>query len=262
MLLRETYTRRDIHESWESVYRGNPVLDRFNMALHQRIARYFPPPAPAVRLLDAGCGVGYHTLAFARRGYQCVGIDISPTILDQAQSHCERTGMTERVTFACQPLEDLSFPDASFDIVHCRGVLMHVPEWERALRQLCRVLKPGGCIVIMENCTTALETWLARLVRSLRGARSTVRYTPAGVEFWTQKEGVPMLTRIARIDALVRCMAECKVKLVTRFAGEFWDPNRFPAGGCRNAAIQFNRLALLCRFPAWLSMGNVLIGRK
>jgi SAM-dependent methyltransferase len=261
MLLKETFARPEVHDQWESVYRNDPKLDRFNGALLDRIVAELPGPA-AARVLDAGCGVGYHTLAFARRGYSCVGVDLSPVVLEQAVRNRDEAGLHDRASFACQALEELAFADGSFEVVHCRGVLMHVPDWQAALRQLCRVVKPGGRLVVIEGCSTSLEAWLVRLLRSFRRARSEVRDAPGGLEFWAEKEGLPIVTRVARISALGREMADCGLTLRRRFATEFWDVNRFPAGLLRRLAIGFNRLSFAARVPASLSMGNALIAAK
>ena len=47
----------------------------------------------------------------------------------------------DRLTFQQGSLEALPFGDRRFDLVHCRGVLMHIPDWQAALRELCRVIK-------------------------------------------------------------------------------------------------------------------------
>lgn len=261
MILKETYERPHIHESWESVYRGNPLQDRLNARLLDRILKQVQP-APDARFLDAGCGVGYHTLAIARRGYRCVGVDISETILRQAEDNALRAGLQERVSFRADNLEDLSFTDGSFDVVHCRGVLMHVPEWESALGQLCRVLKPGGKIVILESNTSSLETRVVCLLRWLRQGRSRMVTTPGGLEFWAEQDGQPVVTRIARVRYLQEQLRAHGVEPTSRFATEFWDINRFAPGLRRNLAIRFNRLWFALHLPSVLSMGNALVGRK
>src|SRR4051794_20947092 len=123
MKLKETYELREIHEGWESVYRGNTLQDRFNARILDR-ALACARPAEGAMFLDAGCGVGYHSLAIARRGFRCVGVDISANVLRDAAENLRRAGLEGRVSFQCESLEDLPFPDQYFDVVHCRGVLM------------------------------------------------------------------------------------------------------------------------------------------
>jgi ubiquinone/menaquinone biosynthesis C-methylase UbiE len=261
VILKEVYERAEIHDDWEAVYRANPLQDHLNERMLERTLAYLQP-APQALFLDAGCGVGYHSLAIARRGFRCIGVDISETILERARRNGSRAGLDDHVSFHAENLEDLSFADGHFDFVHCRGVLMHVPQWERALEQLCRVLKPGGRLVILEANTTALETWLVRFIRLLRRGRSEVVRTPGGFEFWAEKDGQPCVTRIARIGYLQERLRANRVTPLRRFASEFWDINRFAPGFRRNLAIRFNRWWFRWRLPAGLSMGNAVIGEK
>jgi SAM-dependent methyltransferase len=261
MILKDTYEQHGIHAGWEAAYRSNPLQDRLNAVVLDRILACVRPPHDAL-FLDAGCGVGYHSLAIAGRGYRCVGIDLSESILAQAESNLARAGLAGRVSFRCEGLEGLSFTDDTFDVIHCRGVLMHIPDWERALAQLCRVLKPGGKIVVLESNTDAVETALVKLVRQVRAPRSRLTRTPGGLEFWAEKDGLPVVTRIADMGYLVGRLRALGVQPVRRLATEFWDVHRFAAGFWRDLAIRFNRLWLALRLPAGPSIGNAVIGEK
>jgi ubiquinone/menaquinone biosynthesis C-methylase UbiE len=261
MKLKETFEHRAIHDGWEAVYRGNELQDRLNARMLERIfARLGSPPGALA--LDAGCGAGYHSLALARRGCRVIGIDISSHILDQAAASAARAGLDERVEFRCDSLEDLSFPDETFDLVHCRGVLMHIPDWTRALEQLCRVLKPGGKIVIFESNSTAVESVLVKLLRRLRSNRSRLVRVSGGLEFWAEQYGLPVVTRIADINCLMEELRYHGVEPLARLATEFWDIFRFQNRVSRSLAISFNRLWFGLRLPAALSMGNAVLGRK
>src|SRR4051794_39271783 len=120
MKLKETYELREIHDGWESVYRANPLQDRLNARLLDRVLGCVKPAAGAL-FLDAGCGVGYHSLAIGRRGFRCIGIDISENVLKEAARNLTRAALEDRVSFRCESLEDLPFPDQHFDVIHCRG---------------------------------------------------------------------------------------------------------------------------------------------
>jgi SAM-dependent methyltransferase len=259
--LKATYEDRRVHEGWESVYRSNPLQDRFNEALLDRNLAQLGA-TPGGLFLDAGCGVGYHSLALARRGYRCVGVDISETILTTARANAERMGLSDRVTFECHSLERLPFADGTFDAVHCRGVLMHIPKWEAALAELCRVLKPGGKLLLLESNTSSVEATLVGWLRGFRKTASHIVETPGGPEFWSEQDGVPFLVRITRIDYLRKLLRDHGVAVKQRLASEFWDIFRFPAGLARNTAIHFNRLWFALGLPASASVGNSILGEK
>lgn len=261
MILKETYASRRLHDAWESVYRGNPAADRLNDRMMDRILACVAAPQNAL-FLDAGCGVGDHAVRIARRGYRCVGVDISTAVLREAKKIIADLGFQSRISFLCQPLEELSLGDGTVDVVHCRGVLMHIPEWERALYQLCRVLRPGGRIVLLELNHRSLETTIVRLARRFRSSKSQVRSTAAGLEFWSDEQGLPFVVRNANTSYLADRLRSQGISNLTRFATEFWDINRFPAGIIRSAVVRFNELWFRLRLPAAPSGGIAIIGTK
>lgn len=259
--LKDTFESPETHQRWESVYRTNPLLDRLNERIAERLLAIMRP-APGGLLLDAGCGVGSYLMGFARRGLQCTGVDISQTVLEQAAENVARNQLGARIRFSCEALEKLSFADASFDLVHCRGVLMHVPDWKRALTELVRVLKPGGPIAILEANHRAVEARLVRLARRFRQSQSRMLPTADGVEFWSEEGGHPFVHRVANQRVLRQELESHGVRLLGVFAAEFWDVNFFPAGRARNAAIRFNQLWFALHGPAALSSGVALVGEK
>src|SRR5262249_46670528 len=218
MKLDRTYSNSQIHDRWEALYRTNPLLDRLNDLVMHRILRCIEPP-PGARVLDAGCGIGDHTARLAHAGYECVGIDISPTILLQAEHKIRTLGLHSRARFVCQALEDLSLDGQLFDIVHCRGVLMHIPDWKAALRSLCTALRPGGHIIILENNVKSLYSRAYLFARSLYRHRvaSRLAETEDGIEFWTTENGTPFVARMARIEALNEALHDFGVVPLHRF---------------------------------------------
>lgn len=99
------------------------------------------------RILDAGCGNGLGleliTEAFAPR--RLVGFDLMPAQLERAR----RRGIS-RVELQLGDITAIAHPDATFDAVFVFGILHHVPAWRRGLRELARVLVPGGVLCVEE----------------------------------------------------------------------------------------------------------------
>ncbi len=94
----------------------------------------------AQTVLDVGCSLGYVLEAGRRLGLKSVGLDIS----EHAVTRCRELGFEAEVG----TLERLPFSDARFDVVVMKHVLEHTPEPERALEEVCRVLRPGGVVVL------------------------------------------------------------------------------------------------------------------
>ena len=97
-------------------------------------------------VLDLGCGAGFDTFVAAQHvGLEghVVGIDLSPEMLAVARAGQVEAGFPQ-VEFSEAPVEALPFPDASFDIAISNGVLNLVPDKPAALREILRVLRPGG----------------------------------------------------------------------------------------------------------------------
>ena len=94
----------------------------------------------SVRMLDVGCGTGANAIAFERLA-PTVGIDSSMDALH----FCRKRGL-QRVTLT--PLEDLPFGSGSFDIITALDVLEHSDDDLRCLREIHRVLKPRGLVLI------------------------------------------------------------------------------------------------------------------
>ena len=98
--------------------------------------------APGERVLDVGCGTGSLTFHLAEGGAVVSGIDASPIYVAAAQ---ERIG-DARVTVAEGDACAIDCPDASFDRALSQLVLQFVPEPARAVREMCRVVRPGGVV--------------------------------------------------------------------------------------------------------------------
>lgn len=99
------------------------------------------------RVLDAGCGTGEYALWFASEGAEVTGIDVSSGSLEEARSYAEREGL-EGVRFEERSVLDTGFGDESFDLVYCTGVLHHTPAPFRGFRELCRICRPGGKVLV------------------------------------------------------------------------------------------------------------------
>ncbi|ELZ30563.1 type 11 methyltransferase [Halosimplex carlsbadense 2-9-1] len=104
------------------------------------------PNLDGQRVLDAGCGDGYHAAALADRGADVIGVDASEGMVDTAR---ERYGDRDRVEFRHGDLAEGLDPiaDDGVDLVLCQHVLSHVTDLEPVAAAFARALRPGGSVV-------------------------------------------------------------------------------------------------------------------
>ena len=101
-----------------------------------------------VEVLDIGCSTGILTRHYAECFGSVVGIDIDDGAVEWAREHRAADNVAYRVGDSM----DLAFSDASFDVVTCTHIYEHVPDAQRMLDEISRVLRPGGiCYFAAEN---------------------------------------------------------------------------------------------------------------
>ena len=109
------------------------------------------------RLLEVGCGMGTDLLQFARGGALVTGVDLTPRSIEISRHHLNL--YRQHGDFAITDAETLSFSDDSFDVVYSNGVLHHTPDTAGAIREIHRVLRPGGLARVMLYHRSSLNYW-------------------------------------------------------------------------------------------------------
>ncbi len=112
------------------------------------------------RALVPGCGFGEDAIRLARLGASVEAFDISPDVVEIARRRCAAFGY-EGLSFGVMPSEALTYADASFDLVLFIDILHHV-DIPATMREIVRVLKPGGRIVGNELYT---HSWMQKNLR-------------------------------------------------------------------------------------------------
>jgi len=107
---------------------------------------------PGQSALDLCCGTCDWTIALARASGsgRTVGLDFSRNMLNVGQAKIDRLGLTDRISLVQGNAMELPFPDHSFDFVTIGFGLRNVPDYERVIREMKRVAKPGGKVVCLE----------------------------------------------------------------------------------------------------------------
>ena len=117
----------------------NEHLSRYRFARHFADGLKRP-----LRILDAGCGLGYGTAELATDGNSATGIDVSTEAAVEARSRYEGAN----VRFLAGSCEALPFADTTFDLVTAFEVIEHLDRWEELLTEANRVLKPSGVLLV------------------------------------------------------------------------------------------------------------------
>jgi len=121
------------------------------------------PAAQGASVLDVGCGPGKLTQEFSSRGYRVFAVDTSLRMLRMARSSI--TGASSAgAHFQMGSIEALPFADGSFDVVCSAGVIEYFSTCERAIRELRRVLKPGGLLILPTTNLLAPAHWIRPLI--------------------------------------------------------------------------------------------------
>lgn len=156
--VRETYAAHAVsrHEVAETIYPAAELADLPTRAVE--LALGFGHPArdaelvPGETVLDLGCGGGIDSLLAARRvgpTGRVIGVDFTPEMLSSAQRSVQEAQATQ-VTFLLADGEALPLAEASVDAAFANGSLNLVPDKDRVLAEIYRVLRPGGRLVLAE----------------------------------------------------------------------------------------------------------------
>lgn len=137
-----------------SLFDFGPIAEHYNLwyetpqgRLHDRtqkedVRRILPPAHAGEKLLDVGCGSGHWSRFFVSMGYQVYGIDISPEMVQVAQSS------VPSCSFEVADASDLPFSSEIFDVVAAMATLEFVTDPRLALKEMARCTRPGGTILV------------------------------------------------------------------------------------------------------------------
>jgi glycosyltransferase involved in cell wall biosynthesis/ubiquinone/menaquinone biosynthesis C-methylase UbiE len=141
------------------------TVDWFLEAERYRYQQYAPWMAETMEfgahagesVLEIGGGMGTDLAQFAAHGATVTDLDLSAGHLNLAKENFGLRGLNGR--FVLHDAETLPFPDDSFDLVYSNGVLHHTPNTREVVREILRVLKPGGRAIVMMYAENSLHYW-------------------------------------------------------------------------------------------------------
>lgn len=157
----------DFVEDWEKRINKTETSKRLRIVFEELLSGI---PLKGKRFLEVGCGLGYFSKMAIRKRAQVTGLDIGEKIIERARR------LIPAGKFIVGDAKSLPFKDETFDIVLCTEVIEHVESPSRAIKELFRVTKTGGYIVL---------TTPNRVFKSLFDFLSLIRVRPyRGNENW------------------------------------------------------------------------------
>lgn len=201
------------------------VLERIKAHSTEQLALF-----PRARLLDVGCGPGTDTIRFGGivTSGRVDGVDHDAEMVVEADRRAAEAGLSDRVGHQVADATDLPFERGQFDAVHSDRMLQHLPDGNRAVREMVRVVRPGGRIVLVDTdwATLSIDAGDVDLERRLvaHKAHRLTRTGTAGRQLlrWLRDAGVERISvtpfavpadfAVARLalqwDSLVRSAVE------------------------------------------------------
>jgi SAM-dependent methyltransferase len=157
-------------------------------------------PAPGEAVLDVACGAGVIAVAAASAvgaAGRVLGVDLSEAMVQASRQTALDLGLGQ-AAFARMDAEQLQLPDAEFDLVLCSLGLMYVPDPDAALREMHRVLRPGG--------RAALAVW---------GERAHCGWAPLFgiVDAEVRSEVCPLFFGLGQDAAIIRCCTSAGLRV-------------------------------------------------
>ena len=155
---------------WDRIakrYARKAVTDQ--TAYETKLAKTDSYLQPDDRVLEIGCGTGTTALHHAPRAGHILATDISAKMIDIAREKARAAG-TDNVRFEVSAIDDLDPTPDQYEMILAHSILHLVADVPHTLRQLHRMLKPGGLLISNTQCigeTAALLSWVAPLGRAL-----------------------------------------------------------------------------------------------
>ncbi len=165
----------------------------------QKLVTAVSPDSDA-RVLDVACGPGYVALAFAEVCREVVGIDLTPEMLEVAESHRRQRQVTN-ASFQLGAAEKLPFRNQEFDVVVSRLALHHWQTPRRIIAEMARVCRRGGTIAL-EDLITSEHTRRASFQNRIEKLRD------------------PSHTTAVSASALLQLLAAAKLEIIAMHSGE------------------------------------------
>ena len=151
----------------ESPYQNCFTYSR--LRLNILLDKYLPKSGDGLKLLDVGCGTGYHLARYKERGFEITGVDGSPEMLKQARI------ANPEIEFQQCDVDHIPLEDKTYDVIMCIEVLRYLPDISPCIKEISRLLKPNGVALI--TASPILQASLYPLVNKITSSRQVGNMT-------------------------------------------------------------------------------------
>ena len=112
------------------------------------------------QILDVGCGAGIQTLCLGKKCGHIVGIDIEKDLIEYTHYLSSKLRGNISSQFKCCPLQDAAFPENYFDKIFSICVIEHIPDYEKVVAEIYRILKPSGIFALSVDTLEGISSEL------------------------------------------------------------------------------------------------------
>jgi 2-polyprenyl-3-methyl-5-hydroxy-6-metoxy-1,4-benzoquinol methylase len=154
---------------WKDIYEGNSLPAEIYRQRQAATLAWVDELALSSdsRVLEIGCGAGFLSVALAERGLRVHAIDAAEAMVELTRQHAQEVGVAELVTVDTGDVYALAFPDDSFDLVIALGVIPWLAEPELAIREMARVTRFEGHVLLTADNKERLDNLLDPMLNPL-----------------------------------------------------------------------------------------------
>lgn len=144
MIEKDELSSNRVYDAWSESYGADIDANLSARLKYDLVLKYLKAED---EVLDVGCANGIHMRLLAPRCRRIAGVDISEPMLEVARKRLDEDGISNAELYQ-RSAADLGFSDSSFDLVYAFSILLLVPNVERALAEIHRVLRPNGIAIL------------------------------------------------------------------------------------------------------------------
>jgi 2-polyprenyl-3-methyl-5-hydroxy-6-metoxy-1,4-benzoquinol methylase len=216
---------------WQNVYRRHDVQSVIYQERRAMVCSILDelPLTPGSEVLEIGCGAGLTAVDLALRGFSVKATDLVSDMLVRTRRLAEEAGVAHLVDTRQCDTSHLPYADRSFGLVMAIGVLPWLSSLREPLREMIRVVKPGGYLIV----TSDNRYRMTYILHPFAWARLAGIKIPDRFRFWKRPDGPSAaMYSVREFDARLTTLGVEKVFGATLGFGPFWSLDRLLPESC------------------------------